>query len=79
MKTIEIYRYRRDDGGITIDTEKPKRGYTKGIRYIADKGMLLTDGTETRISVDEFHGRIWTEVPDPNAKTETEEENHEEI
>ena len=77
MKTIEIYKFRRADGGITVATEKPKRGYIKGIRYIADKGKLLVHGDETRKSVDEFGQRAWAEIDAPKDSEKEEEMNEE--
>lgn len=68
MQKIILYRYRRADGGMTIGPNEPKEGteYTMLSRLIADKGKLLTDGTDfvtPCIDVDDAEG--WYEIDEP--------------
>lgn len=80
MKTIKLYKYPCGGGVITV-TPKPHRGiHTEMVRLVADEGKVLTkDGTTFFKVIDVDSAEDWMEVEDPNAKTETEEENHEEI
>lgn len=47
MTTITLYRYIRDDGGVTVSPEKPDCDYTEKVRLVADVGkrLVLPDGT----------------------------------
>ena len=43
MKKVTLYRYTREDGGVTVTPNRPKTaGYTIKHRLIADEGMTLT-------------------------------------
>ena len=66
MEIKLLYRFLREDGGITESPDKPDVAeYTTRYRLIASDGKLLTDGiTETFcIDVDSTDG--WTEIDDP--------------
>lgn len=45
MQVITLYKYYREDGGITVSPNKPDAEYTEMHRLIADEGKILTDGT----------------------------------
>ena len=65
MEIKLLYRFLRDDGGVTESLNKPDGAeYTTRYRLIASDGKLLTDGiTETYcIDVDSADG--WTEIDD---------------
>lgn len=61
-KTI-LYRYEREDGGITVTTEKPNSPHTTLFRLIADVGKMVTlDGVDLRTAVDVDSVDGWYEV-----------------
>lgn len=45
MQVITLYKYHREDGGITVSPIKPDAEYTEMYRLVADEGKILTDGT----------------------------------
>lgn len=66
MQIIPLYRYMRQDGGITISPVKPDAAkYTVKYRLIADEGMTLTDGSVMMASVDVDSEEGWSEVQAP--------------
>lgn len=53
MQSKTLYRYTREDGGITVSTEKPDCEYTTLTRLIADEGKALTkDGEHLMNAID---------------------------
>lgn len=64
MQTINLYRYTRPDGGVTVSTVQPDVEHTALYRLVADEGMLLTDGTTTTSCVDTTDTSIWSEIVD---------------
>lgn len=63
MQKIEMYRYMRPDGGVTVSTVKPESDYELRYRLVADEGMALTkDGVNTTC-VDVADAEGWTEIP----------------
>ena len=68
MHVINLYRYIRPDGGVTVSTIQPDVAYTNLYRLVADEGMILTDGSITTPCVDTSDPSLWSEVVD----TETE-------
>ena len=65
MKKVTLYRYTREDGGVTVTPSRPKiAGYTIKYRLIADEGMTLTNGEIVApcIDVDSVDG--WSEIAD---------------
>lgn len=64
MQTINLYRYTRPDGGVTVSTIQPDVEYTALYRLVADEGMLLTDGITTTSCVDTTDTSIWSEIVD---------------
>ena len=67
MQMITLYRYTREDGGITTSPIAPPSGTAYDTRYrlIADEGMALTDGMTTTACTDTDDPLIWTEIPAP--------------
>ena len=53
----QIYRYEREDGGITVSPKRPPDGVPYQIRWrlIAEEGMAITDGETTVTVVDVLH------------------------
>lgn len=65
MKKVTLYRYTREDGGVTVTPSRPKTaGYTIKYRLIADEDMTLTNGEIVApcIDVDSVDG--WSEIAD---------------
>ncbi len=72
MQTIPLYRYTREDGGVTVSTAKPDTEFTEQTRLVADEGYILTDGTNYTACTDTADPSRWTEVEDtenPNEAT----------
>lgn len=80
MEVKTLYKYNRENGGVTVSPEKPDCEYTEMYRLIADEGMELvkgdirtmcidtdtTDGWEEVESIDlEYLGREYTETDEP--------------
>jgi hypothetical protein len=64
MKTINLYRYNRPDGGVTVSTQMPDGEYIKLYRLIADEDMILTDGNTKTSCVDTSDISVWIEIED---------------
>lgn len=63
MTTITLYRYEREQGKVTVSTNKPDCKYTEQYRIIADKDKLVTnDGTTFYKAVDVESTEGWREV-----------------
>lgn len=68
MIVKELYCYEREEGKVTVSTEKPDCEYSLRFRLIADEGKELTkdgDNFTTCIDVDSTEG--WYEVEMPKA------------
>jgi hypothetical protein len=66
MQIINLYKYERADGGITVSPNKPDVAYTEMYRLVADEGKVLTNDGEHFTScadVDSIDG--WYEVDAP--------------
>ena len=72
MQTITLYRYIRNDGGVSVSPVKPDSEYTELFRLIADDGMILTDGVNTTCCTDTTEPNKWSEVVDTCDMSETE-------
>ena len=64
MQTINLYRYNRPDGGVTVSPVMPDCEYTEMFRLVADEGFVLTDGETFTHCVDTDDVGAWTEIPD---------------
>ena len=63
MNIIPLYRYKRENGGVTVSPIKPSCEYTEQYRLIADEGKMLTiDGKDLRSVVDVTSVDGWYEV-----------------
>lgn len=66
MKTIKLYKYTREDGGITVSPNKPECEYTELVRIVADKGKRVTrDGEKLYGVIDQATADRWYEVDTP--------------
>lgn len=64
MQTINLYRYTRPDGGVTVSTIQPDTEYTALYRLVADEGMTLTNGAAIAFCVDTEDASVWSEIVD---------------
>lgn len=64
MQVINLFRYNRPDGGVTVSPVKPDGEYTELFRLVADEGMALTDGNTVTTCIDTEDVTAWTEVKD---------------
>lgn len=62
MRTIILYKYKRQDGGVTVSPVKPDGEYTEMCRLIADEGKALTNGEEVASCVDVETVDGWNEI-----------------
>jgi hypothetical protein len=64
MISKTLYKYKRDNGGVTVSVNKPEdRGYTEMLRLIADEGKMLTqDGVKLFSCIDVDTADSWYEV-----------------
>ena len=71
MTIKTLYRYKREDGGVTVSPEKPNCEYEEHYRLIADENKALTNnGTDLYpvVDVDGIDG--WYEVDAPKETIE---------
>ena len=61
-----LYKFKRDNGGVTVSPNKPDVSYTLCYRLIADERKALTlDGTDLHDVVDTDSVDGWYEVDKP--------------
>ena len=70
MQIINLYKYTRENGGITVSPNKPDTDFTVMRRIVADEGKLLTNGDITTSCIDTDSTYGWYEIDDPDAVTE---------
>lgn len=71
MEQIVLYRYKRENGGVTISPEKPVgTEYDTAIRLVAGEGMLLTNGEKTAYCTDVEDITGWYEIIAPTPTDE---------
>ena len=65
MEIKPLYRFFREDGGVTESINKPDGvEYTTRFRLIASEGKLLTDGTTETYCIDVDSADGWSEIDD---------------
>ena len=65
MEIKPLYRFLREDGGVTDSPDKPDGAdYTTRYRLIASDGKLLTDGTTETYCIDVDSADGWSEIDD---------------
>ena len=63
MQIINLYRYTRPDGGVTVSPVKPEGEYEPMYRLVADEGMALTKDGENLTSCADVESVVgWYEV-----------------
>ena len=71
MEIKPLYRFLREDGGITESPDKPNvADYTTRYRLIASDGKLLTNGTIETYCIDVDSADGWAEIDDYLEKEE---------
>lgn len=74
MQIINLYKYIREGGGVTVSPIKPECEYTELYRIVADEAKVLVkdEVTTTCADVDSLEG--WTEIDAPEETLLEEEE-----
>ena len=62
MQIINLYKYLRKDGGVTVTPIKPDGEYTEMVRLVADEGKMLTNGETITSCIDTDTANGWYEV-----------------
>ena len=71
MKIITLYKYTREDGGITVSPNKPECEYAELVRIVADEGKRITkDDTAFYTVIDQETSDEWYEVDEPQSEQE---------
>lgn len=65
MQIINLYRYMREDGGITVSPIKPDCGYIAMFRLVADDGKVLVKDDICTSCVDVASTEGWEEIDAP--------------
>ena len=68
MQTIALYKYRREDGGVTVSPIKPDVEYTEMYRLVADEGKVLTNGETLTTCADVESADGWSEIDVPEGE-----------
>ena len=66
MQSIKLYKYVRENGGITVSPKKPDGEYTEMVRLVADEGKLLTNGEIETSCIDTDTAEGWIEIDNPD-------------
>lgn len=70
MPIIPVYKYRRQDGGITVSPVKPNKKNTKMYRLVADEGKVFVNGDAVTTCLDVDSPDGWTEIDNAEKVTE---------
>jgi hypothetical protein len=70
MQKITLYKYTREDGGITVSPIKPDTEYTEMFRLVADEGKVLVNGDITTTCTDVVSTEGWTEIEEEKEETD---------
>lgn len=62
MKTVKLYRYNIEGGGVAVSPVEPPCEHTTLVRLIADEGKALTDGQTVTPCVDTENAGGWHEI-----------------
>lgn len=65
MQIIDLFKYTRPDGGVTVSPVRPEGEYEPMYRLVADEGMALTKDGENLTSCADVESTVgWYEVTD---------------
>ena len=62
MQDVILYRYTRENGGVTNSIIKPDCPYSIRHRLIADEGKILVNGDQNVACVDVDDTARWSEI-----------------
>ena len=62
MQIIKLYKYKRENGGITVSPVEPNCEYTEMVRLVADEGKELVNGEQRTTCIDTETAEGWVEV-----------------
>ena len=62
MQIINIYRYERPNGGVTVSPVMPSCEYAEMVRLVADEGKELVNGDQRTSCIDTETAEGWVEV-----------------
>ena len=79
MQIITLYKYIREDGGITVSPIKPNCEYTEMYRIVADEAKVLTDGEVITTCADVTSVDGWEEIDAPEEAQEEASDAHDSI
>jgi hypothetical protein len=65
MQVINLYKYIRKDGGVTVSPVKPDCEYTEMFRIVADEGKVLVKGDIVTTCIDTDFIEGWEEIDAP--------------
>ena len=70
MEKITLYKYIREDGGVTVSPNKPDVEYTVLYRLVADEDKILAKDDDYRYCTDTEDPESWEEVDVPELMKE---------
>ena len=73
MQVINLYKYIRENGGVTVSPNKPNVEYTEMYRLVADEGKILTNGEIVTSCVDVETIEGWNEIEATDEADEADE------
>ena len=65
MQIINLYKYIRQDGGVTVSPNKPECEYTEMFRLVADEGKILVKNNIFTGCIDVDSAEGWEEIDAP--------------
>ena len=65
MQMIKLYKYERENGGVTVSPVEPSCEYTEMVRLVADEGKELVNGEQKTSCIDTESAEGWVEVDMP--------------
>lgn len=66
MQTVALYKYERENGGLTVSPIKPDNiTYTIGYRLLADEDKAITNGTTITTCADVDSAEGWSDCELP--------------
>lgn len=71
MQVINLYKYIREDGGVTVSPIKPDCEYTEMFRIVADEGKVLVKGDVVTTCADVESIEGWEEIDEPEDHSES--------
>ena len=70
MQIIKLYKYVRENGGVTVSPNKPDCDYTEMYRIVADEGKVLINGGIVTPCIDVESVEGWEEIDISNTEVD---------